>query len=70
VEIMLISTTIVLMTVVANMGYSRSDLLHIGKRVLSAKTTFRLPLPVYRTVQDLGLSAVKPTFRGKRGVVH
>ena len=57
----------ILITVVGSMDYSRSDLLNIGRLVLTATTTERLPLPVYRTIQSLGISNIKPTCRGKRG---
>ena len=48
------------------MAYSRTALLMIGLNVLMQSTTLRLPLNTYRTLQELDICDVLPTYRGKR----
>jgi hypothetical protein len=50
-----------------NVTYSRSDLLLIGKEILSQQTKLRITPEVYQTVRHLEICSVKPTRRGIKG---
>lgn len=47
--------------------YDRDHLLLLGKDLLSAEETYRVPQTTWNTIKSLGLETAKPTKRGKKG---